>query len=246
MSSDRMTPQDVWPVYTGKSFGVWEPDSDNYYDSAFAEPIQAFLRDKAGLEDGEPLPCGSVRIAFRDVTRATDSRTLIAALIPPCTILGEKAPYLEQTRGDERDEAFVLGVVSSAIFDWQARRVIELKMSFEILNTLSIPDPGVGHVLRDRITLIAGRLASRDDRFKDWADAIGATVGSITDEEREPLCVELDACVAHLYGLNGDDVAVIFDTFGRPGQWDARRDAVLAEMPRMQVPAFDSESMATE
>ena len=41
------------------------------------------------------------------------------------------------------------------------------------------------------------------------------------------LLAELDACVAHLYGLDEDDIAVVYDTFGRPGQWDERRDAVL-------------------
>ena len=46
------------------------------------------------------------------------------------------------------------------------------------------------------------------------------------------LC-ELDACVAYLYGLDETDIAVVYDTFGRPGQWDERRDAVLAQFERI-------------
>ena len=42
------------------------------------------------------------------------------------------------------------------------------------------------------------------------------------------LLAELDACVAYLYGLDENDIAVVYDTFGRPGQWDERRNAVLA------------------
>ncbi|MCY4435640.1 MAG: hypothetical protein OXE45_18475, partial [bacterium] len=41
------------------------------------------------------------------------------------------------------------------------------------------------------------------------------------------LLAELDACVAYLYGLDEDDITVVYDTFGRPGNWDERRDAVL-------------------
>ncbi|MCY4492970.1 MAG: hypothetical protein OXB92_03815, partial [Acidimicrobiaceae bacterium] len=41
------------------------------------------------------------------------------------------------------------------------------------------------------------------------------------------LLAELDACVAYVYGLDEDDITVVYDTFGRPGQWDERRDSVL-------------------
>lgn len=237
MTTTDASSQSTWPVYTGKSFGIWNPDTDNYYDSADAESIQAFLREKSNTETGAALPCHSARIAFRDVARSTDTRTMISALVPPCTILGEKAPYLAQRDGDAGDEAYVLGVMSSAIFDWQSRRVVELKMSFEIVNTLSIPDPGTGHALRDRVQAISSRLAASDERFRNWANTVGAPVGGVPDEGRQGLLAELDACVALLYGLDASDVAVIFDTFGRPGQWDARRDAVLAEMARMTVPS---------
>ena len=47
------------------------------------------------------------------------------------------------------------------------------------------------------------------------------------------LLAELDACVAYLYGLDEDDIAVVYDTFGRPGQWDERREAVLNHFRRI-------------
>jgi len=39
--------------------------------------------------------------------------------------------------------------------------------------------------------------------------------------------------VAYLYGLNEDDIVVIYDTFGKPGQWDERRNSVLAHYQRI-------------
>ena len=44
---------------------------------------------------------------------------------------------------------------------------------------------------------------------------------------------ELDACVAYLYGIDEDGITVIYDTFGKPGQWDERRDAVLVSYRRI-------------
>jgi hypothetical protein len=239
---------EVWPVYKGASFKLWEPDTRVYYDSVDADEITAQLQrkrlsqgrtassafaelPKSVLDDPATLPCRRARIAFRDVTRATDSRTLVAALIPPDRVIVNQAPYLLQTAGSARDEAYLLGVLSSMPCDWQARRTVELHMTFEQLNLLTIPDPGEGHPVRDRVAHLAGCLAARDQRFQAWAAEVGVPVGVATTDFPAgggvgALC-ELDACVAYLYGLNEADIAVVYDTFGQPGQWDERRDTVL-------------------
>ena len=241
---------EVWPVYKGTSFNLWEPDIGVYYDSVDAEAITAHLHEKrraqsrtassafaeldqSVLDDPGSLPCRRARIVFRDVARATDTRTLVAALVPPDRVIVHQAPYLLQTAGTPRDEAYLLGVLSSMPCDWQARRTVELHMTFEQLNLLTIPDPGEGHPVRDRVTELTCRLVAHDERLDGWAEEVGVPVGLTQHETTAAgggvgaLC-ELDACVAYLYGLDEDDIAVVYDTFGRPGQWDERRDAVLA------------------
>ncbi|MDE0120555.1 MAG: hypothetical protein OXS33_02340, partial [bacterium] len=219
---------DVWPVYSGKSFDHWNPDTGDYYDSVDASSITAHLQakrlrqrrtrssafaelDHSITDNAATLPCLKPRIAFRDVTRATDTRTLIAALVPGSRVIVNQAPYLLRTAGSKRDEAYVLGVLCSIPCDWQARRTVELHMTFEQINLLTIPDPGQGHPVRDRVAKIAGRLAATDDRFADWAAEVGVPVGSTSPPQN--LLAELDACVAYLYGLDEDDLAVIYQTF---------------------------------
>ncbi len=241
---------DVWPVYKGTSFNIWEPDVGVYYDSANSASITEHLQPKrmsqsrsassafaelpaSELRDPATLPCRRARIAFRDVARATDTRTVVAALVPPDRVIVHQAPYLLQTAGSARDEAFLLGVLCSMPCDWQARRTVELHMTFEQLNQLAIPDPGEGDPVRDRVTELAACLAARDERFDAWATEVGVSAAARAEiaagggAQEQALC-ELDACVAHLYGLDPDDIAVVYDTFGKPGQWDERRDAVLA------------------
>lgn len=247
---------EVWPVCSGSSFDLWEPDTGDYYDSVRAESIQQHLhakrlsqRETASsafselpeevTDDPDTLPCLRPRVAFRDVTRANDSRTFRCALIPPDRVLTHQAPYLLQTQGSPVDEAYVLGVLSSMIFDWQTRQTTELHMTFEQLNQASVPDPGEGHPLRDRVTEIAGRLAAADGRFDAWAKQIGAEAGTVGDGEREDMLAQLDACVAVLYGLDPDDVTVLYDTFGLPGQWNDRRDAVLSTMRQLSEGSQD-------
>ena len=171
------------------------------------------------------LPCRSPRVAFRDVARATDNRTVIAALIPGQRVLIHKGPYLLWPRGSEADGAYLLGVLASMILDWFARRVVETNLTYDHFNALPIPRPELddpsphspGIRLRSRVIEIAGRLATAEpdhSGFREWAAAVGVEPGSIrSEEEKNDLIEELDAVVALLYGLDDADLSVIYDTF---------------------------------
>ncbi|MXZ98108.1 MAG: hypothetical protein F4076_02280 [Acidimicrobiaceae bacterium] len=246
-------PGDVWPVYSGKSFNIWEPDTGAYYDSVDAVSITTHLHRRrlsqsrtarsafAGtadslLRDASTLSCRRARVVFRDVTNPTNTRTIVAALIPPRVVITNKGPYLLQTRGGCRDEAFVLGLLASMIMDWCARRTVEMSLNFHVLNALPVPDPGEGHPVRDRVVEIAGRLAAVDDRFADWARNVGVPVGSVNDRKaKDDLIAELDACVAHLYGLDEDDLAVLYSTFDarRPDRYAEHHARVLTHYRRL-------------
>ncbi len=243
---------EVWPVYKGSSFNLWQPDTGVYYDSADpaamvdhlqqkrlaqrSKSTSAFAKqDDSITDDPDTLPCLHARIAFRDVARATDTRSLIAALIPGERVIVHQAPYLLRVAGAPTDEAFLLGVLSSVPCDWQARRTVELHLTFEQLGLLSIPDPGEGDSIRDRVVEISGRLAAVDERFASWAAEVGVPVGSANNEAiKQDLIHELDACVALLYGLDDDDLAVIYETFSETVDYTERHAAVLAHFRRLR------------
>lgn len=191
------------------------------------------------------------RIAFRDVARATDSRTMICALVPPEVTLVHLAPYILQQRGDAKDEAYLLGVLSSIPLDWYARRFVEQHMTYEHLNAFPIPrvDAETGSLLgvtgphpwgdadmrpiRDRVVVIAGRLAAKDSRYAGWADEVGVSVGSVTSpEENDSLLSELDALVALLYGLTEELLERLFGSFHRGWNYSSRLAAVIAHHRR--------------
>lgn len=143
-----------------------------------------------------------------------------------------KAPYLFRRAGDERDEAFVLGVMASIPFDWYARRVVELTLSFEALAAMPIPRPPVTDRRRERVMYVSGRLAAIDARFAPWAAAVGVPVGSATAAESPDLIAELDAVVSLLYGLSRDQLEHIFATFHRGWDYADRLAQVLAHYDR--------------
>lgn len=236
---------DFWPVYKGKSFDIWNPDTGIYYAWADPEPVLEWLQrkrlkaaknhrsphsefDLQYLRNFSTLPCLKPRIAFRDVARATDSRTVIACLVPPKIFLGNQAPYLLWPHGDEFDQAFLLGVLSSIPLDWYARRFVETHLNYFIINPFPIPRPDRNDVRWKRVVELAGRLACPDIRFAEWAQTVGVVYGPLNNDEKADMIHELDALVAHLYGLSETQLVHIFETHGG-FEYQIRLDSVLKQ-----------------
>lgn len=240
-----------WPVYGGRSFDLWEPElwrRDG--ELGFVLEPEVGLRELQRkrqrsdvwrahfrpdvLRDPVTLPQHRPRILFRDVTRATDSRSARACLAPPHVFAHNKAPSLLWPAGDEQDQAYLLGVMAAIPFDWFARRRVEVNMNYFILNSLPVPRPPRDDPRWQRVVAIAGRLASIDDRYADFALACGVGFGPVEPAEKAALIAELDAVVAHLYALAGDELELMFDDFPATdaGVPPGRRGAILEHYAR--------------
>jgi hypothetical protein len=238
--------QPHYVVYGGASFNLWEPATGEIF--AYADPRtvidtlsqkrQRQIRlnssgfygmSEAWAKDVNTLPFKHARIAYRQITNSTNTRTVICALIPPNTILTNAAPYIFSPIDNKQQDAYLLGVLSSIPFDWYARRHVELNFNFHILYSAPIPRPDADDPRRHRVITIAGRLAAVDARYQAWADAVGVPVGSVTSAtEKDDLIAELDALVAHLYGLNRTQLCHIFATFHRGWAYQTRLARVLS------------------
>lgn len=235
----KESPKGFWPVYKGESFDLWTSDTGTYYAWADPKKMLAHLQEKRlrsgrirsssfsefdskWLRDARTLPCLQPRIAFRDVTRSTDTRTVRTALVPPEVFITNKAPYLLWPRGDARDQAYLLGILSSLALDWYARRFVEVSLNFFVFNPFPIPRPPGDHPFFRRAIKLAGRLACPDERFAGWAESVGVAYGLLEPDEKDDMISELDAVVAHLYGLSERQLVHIFETFHEGWNYEAR------------------------
>lgn len=235
----------VWPLYSGKAFDIWRPDHWRHQDvrlpgvqsgDGLAElhrkrrrssVWQAFPRSVLATQAS--LPQHEARILFRRITRATDSRTSRPCLVPPRVFADDTAPSIVWPRGDARDIAYLLGVMASLPFDWVARRRVELHLNFFILNTLPVPRLPRADARWSRVVALSGRLAAVDERYRTFAEAVGVNFGGVAEAERSSMVSELDAVVAHAYGLDRDQLEAIFDDFPstEAGVSPGRRAAIL-------------------
>jgi hypothetical protein len=228
--NDKECPKGYWKVYKGESFDLWNPDTGIYY--AWAEPKKVLHHLKKKIErslarenspyfglgkdlvlkDGR-TPSEKYRIAFRDITNRTNKRTFICSLIPKNTFLTHNAPFFLFKRGTPQNVAYLLGILSSLVLDWYARRYIELHTTYFLINPFPIPRVPLSDIYSKRVVEISARLSSIDERFREWASELNSTCGTIEDNLKYELICELDSVVAHLYGLTKSQLSHIFETF---------------------------------
>lgn len=214
---------------------LWKGESFNQYDPHGAYerllPMSNALRDKVRHERRRPgsgsllAPLLSLavrrrsvladldreRLCFRDVTNRTNTRTVLTCLAPKRVFFTHKAPYLSFPTGDSLGRAACLGIMNSLAFDWQARRFVELNLSFYLLESLYVPSLTDDDYIE--IARSAARLSAVDDRFANFARETGVECGPLLDPDRMELRVEIDARVARAWGLNPDDLDVIYNDF---------------------------------
>ena len=226
------------PLWKGESFDQYDPHGA----AARPCPVSAAVRKKVH----KPLPGqGSIlarsterterkravaaeleraRVAFRDVARSDDSRTVRACLIAPKVFLTNKAPYLAFVGGNEETQAACLGVLNSLPFDWQARRYVEINMNFFLLESLTVPEFDDSDFTE--IARAAARLSAVDKRFAAFAAATGVEHGRLPPEEHQRLRVEIDARVARAWRLTQADLETMFTDFTEDAVQPAYRAAV--------------------
>lgn len=148
-------------------------------------------------------------LAFRDIARTTDQRTMIAAVIPgmPC---GNKAPLL----GLDGKNAFIISAVANSYsFDWIQRvRQASTSLNYHILAEqplLARNAATATEVLRHCLCLGAAHsvFAHSWQNFQHSTQkrVLWRHLWAITPHERLRLRCILDAVVADLYGLDEED-----------------------------------------
>lgn len=227
------------PLWKGESFDQYEPTGAGQRwcaeteellkkvrkprpgsKSLLASAITLKMRRQAVLTELE-----RARVAFRDVTRSTDSRTIRACLVPPGVLLTNTAPYLAFVSGTPVEQAACLGIMNSLFFDWQARRFIDKHANYFLLEGFHLPnlnDDGFHDISR-----AAARLSAVDGRFADFAMATDVEFGPLGPATHNELRVEIDVRVARAWNLTTADLAVIFRDYTDKAVTPAYRAALI-------------------
>jgi hypothetical protein len=213
------------PLWKGESFDQFDPHgAEARFCPATDEALAKARKPRPGsssmLADEVPLAVRraavertfpAARVAFRLVTNRTNSRTVLACLVPPQHFLANSAQYLAFVDPDPKAEAACLALMNSLVFDWQARRFVEANLNFFILEGLRLPR--LDDDTFNALAATAAWLSCPDDRFADFAAATEVEVEQLDDDERTRLRAEIDARVAQAWGLTPAELELVFDDF---------------------------------
>ena len=170
-------------------------------------------------------------VAFRDIARATDKRTMIAAAVPAVG-LGNKVPALfpEEADSDHVKTALLLGNLGATVLDFVVRqKAHSTNLNWFIVEQLPVVPPeryrtvSIGpktaeEIVREvvlELTYTAHAMAPFA-RGMGHVDEAGEVLPPFrwNGDRRLHLRAKLDALYFHLYGITDrDDIRYIYSTF---------------------------------
>ncbi|MEZ4671279.1 MAG: DUF559 domain-containing protein [Anaerolineae bacterium] len=222
--------QNGLPLYEGKMIHQFNAD--------FAEP-RYWIDEAKGTESLAGTSAANwfkgYRFAFREVASTTNERTCIATVLPPNTFAGHT--LWVGVAPDEQILLYYVGIINSFCIDWLVRFKGGTHVTLFLMKSLPVPRLTAGHPAFDAIVPRAARLTCTRPEFAGlWEDVMGekwdAKKGATDPAERQQLRDEIDALVAHLYGLTREEYDHILGTFPLvfpdSDEGRARRAATLA------------------
>ena len=162
-------------------------------------------------------------LAFRDISRSTDERTMIAAVIPYVGC-GDTLPILIPDEGffSEQPLACLLANLNCIAFDFVTRQKVQgTHIKLYTLEQLPFIAPADydrtfgSTTARDLVCHHVLRLTYTSHDMAPFARDLGYDGPPFiwNDEQRRHLRARLDALYFHLYRLSREDAAYILDTF---------------------------------
>lgn len=271
------------PLYVGRMIHQFDHraasidvNADNLHNAALSKDVSVEQKaDPNFLPTPQYwVPSAEVRfpndvgwaMAFRDIARATDARTMISAAVPRVG-LGNTAPIVlsDETPPQRTQSSLLLGNFDAIVFDYIARQKAQsTHLNWYIVEQLPVVPPEqydsarfgpktAGEIVREAVlelTYTAHDMApfAADMGYVDRSGKVKPPF--VWDEERRlHLRAKLDAVFFHLYGVtNRDDVRYVYSTFpivereetARYGKYRSR-DLCLAYMSALAAGDPDAE-----
>ncbi len=172
-------------------------------------------------------------LVFRDVTRATDERTLLSSFIPFSALVNKSPALLFDSAISLRLQACLLGSMSSFACDYCVRQKFGgISLNFYLLKQIAVLPPDtyadkcpwskketLEHWISERVLKLT---CTAEDMIPlaqacDFKGSRGDGVHIWKETERTEIRAELDAAYFHLYGIERADAEYMLSTFTNTG-----------------------------
>ena len=220
------------PVYNAKNFDLWDYCSAGWISGKgrgakweeidFPKAIKPeYLMDLSVYEDQSKIR-SLPKLLFKDISTAIHKRTMMSALVPDFPAVNA-SPVLATTR-QSSDNILLQTMLGSFVFDYVAKfKIGYLHLNYFIISECPLIQPQVISPVSKFLTDAAIRLSGVSECFaKMWLSYYSNRErgwrGSwaITNHERLRLRVVIDAIIAYLVELNGQDISWLLESCDHP------------------------------
>lgn len=211
-----------WPVMEAKNFHqhIWD-----FSRPANHARTRETLRRTARIHNFQHLN-GPIhdnpRLVYREVSSSTNTRTMIASIIPPSIFTTKAAfmaiPSVGELRIDQnyhRLDAYLCGIFNSLTFDYLIRPKVD-----KSVETYHIYDTIVPGDFKGETAGMIGRLSASLFLSDTWHEGLADTfsirrddMADLTLQRRLDITAEIDALVAIHYGLTCDEYETVLANF---------------------------------
>lgn len=145
-----------------------------------------------------------LRVGFCDITGQTNERSLMAAIIPPGVVCGNKVPTLQFPADLSLNRLLVwTAIANSFVFDWMLRRNITTTVNYFLLESIPLPRLQKSGLPWRRLCTGAARLRAMSERGSSYE----------VFEEIPRIRAEIDVEIAVAYGLDVSELELVFNDF---------------------------------
>lgn len=176
------------------------------------------------------------RLAFRDVARSTDNRTMISTVLP-ARVFAANTLYVSRGFELKKELVYLVSIFNSLAYDYMIRQKVSAHCNAFYVYQVPVPRLSHGDAEFAPIVECGARLVCTSAEFDDLAKEVGLKSykeGATDPAERARLRAELDGMIAHIYGLNEKEFIHILSTFPQVDQSvkDATLDAYREFAPK--------------
>lgn len=213
-----------WPLIEGKNFHQFIPDFTRPEFTILPKEGLAYTGKKRSYGGRDEKIHDKPILAFRDVASSTNVRTMISCVVAPRRFFSNSSPIIivQHNRKPIIDKQYnkitlyLAALFNSMTFDYLIRAKTNMHLNFFIVNGVAIPDDLVSE-RAECIIRLAGMLTMQDESFEGMAEELGTKTHRLSMEQKIKVTAELDALVAHHYGLDRKQYEHIVGTFGSDG-----------------------------
>ncbi len=234
---ESLTKQGFLPLFEGKTMHQFQiyPENTRYWVDE-KEGRKAVLGAR-GEDEGQVLDYEGYRIALRAISSSTNSRTLIATVLPTHVFCGNS--LLSSNSVKCADLCFMIGLMNSLIVDYYLRQIVSQNINMFYIYQLPVPRLRQGDEYFSEVVSLSAVLVCYDEAgklieaYRDLWEEVQQTLRvseTLRVLPRADLRAKLDALVAKIYGLDSEELRYILSTF--PLVEEAQKAKVLEEFEK--------------